>query len=218
MLTNIRRGFAYARKHGMKATARKSIGKFGVIYKILLKSVFHFEPWHVSSFLDRPYAHSVVDFLNSRQERTSVVEVGCGLGDILRHLDYKDRLGLDRSQEVLRAARVLAMTSPRRRRHTTFQTFDFLVDDLSGQFDAIVLVNWIHEIEPTSLKEAVDKLFTKNLRANGVILFDVLDSPGYRYSHSVEEISRNLPCKVVPLGDFDFSRRVFALVRTEDPK
>lgn len=202
----------------MEVTAKKTIGKFGVIVKVLLKRVFHFEPWHVSSFLDRPYAHSVVDFLNSRPQRTSVVEVGCGLGDILRHLDYKDRLGLDRSQEVLRAARILALISPRQRRHTTFQTFDFLADDLTGQFDAIVLVNWIHEIDPAALKGAVDKLFTKNLRTNGVIVFDVLDSPGYRYSHSVEEISGNLPGEIIPLGDFDFSRRVFALQRTGDPK
>jgi len=218
MLTKIIRVFTYARKNGIVVTAKKIIGKSGVISKVLLKRVFNFEPWHVSSFLDRPYAHSVVAFLNSRPHRTSVVEVGCGLGDILRRLDFKDRLGLDRSEEVLRAARILAVISPRRRRHTTFQTFDFLVGDLSGKFDAIILVNWIHEIEPAALKGAIDKLFTKNLRADGVILIDVLDSPGYRYSHSVEEISRNLPCHIIPLGDFDFSRRVFALVQTGNPK
>lgn len=189
-----------------------------VFFKILLRRVFGFDAWHVSSFMDRPYAHAVVDFLNSRPKRASVVEVGCGLGDILRHLNYKDRLGLDRSQEVLRAARVMAMLSPKLRRHTTFHTFDFLGDDLSGQFDAIILVNWIHEIEPAALKGSIDKLFSKNLRADGVIVFDVLNGPGYRYSHSVVEISRNLPCKIVPVGDFDFSRRIFALEREIDLK
>lgn len=217
MLARLRRVLTYAHENGIRVTAKKLFGRSGVIFKILLKRIYKFDAWHVSSFTDRPYAHSVVNFLNSRAQRGSVVEVGCGLGDILRHLDYKERVGLDRSQEALRAAKILVSASPRRRRHTIFKTFDFLADDLSGQFDAIILVNWIHEIDPAALKGAIDKLFTVNLRTSGVIVFDVLDGPGYRYSHSVEEIGRNLPCKILHLGDFDFSRRVFALERTEVP-
>jgi SAM-dependent methyltransferase len=218
MLSKTHQILTYARENGIQATAKKLIGKVGVIFKLSLKKVTGFEDWHVSSFTDRPYAESVVNFLNSRSQRISIVEVGCGLGDILRHLDYKERLGLDRSPEVLRAARVLTKISMRRRRPTTFQLFDFLADDLLGKFDAIVLVNWIHEIEPIALKEAIARLFTKNLRTGGVIIFDVLDSPTYRFSHSADEISRNLHCRIAPVGDFDFSRRIFSLERLSGPK
>ena len=117
-----------------------------------MRWIFGFDSWHLSRLSERPYALAIIAFLNSRPEakRQSVVEIGCGLGDILRHLHFRRRLGLDRDPRVLAAARILAIAH--RVSDLRLEQFDAPHATLSGTFDAIVMVNWIHQIEPERLQ------------------------------------------------------------------
>src|SRR4051812_17445146 len=69
--------------------------------------MFELDPWHANApYSCRPYKKSVVDLVNSlKPER--VVEIGCGLGEILVRIQARHRFGLDTDADVIRAARFL---------------------------------------------------------------------------------------------------------------
>ena len=77
--------------------------------RTLLQRVYGFDRWHVGH-AGEVYAGDIVRSLNDwpADTRRAVVEIGCGLGDILRRLHFTERLGLDRDRGALDAARFLA--------------------------------------------------------------------------------------------------------------
>src|SRR5262245_28730167 len=117
---------------------------FERLKRTLLQRVYGFDRWHVGH-ADETYVADIVHHLNTWPEsrRTGVLEIGCGLGDILRRLRFTNRVGLDHDAHVIAAARMLARLrggpAPR------FDAFEFPRDAVTGTFDAIVLVNWIHQ-------------------------------------------------------------------------
>ncbi|HEV2592680.1 MAG TPA: class I SAM-dependent methyltransferase [Gaiellaceae bacterium] len=131
--------------------------------RIGLAKVFGFDRWHTSVIWEREYAQAVVRHLNARtrEGRRSAVEIGCGLGDIVRRLRYERRLGLDIDTHVLRAARLLGATQKALR----FEQFQFPATPLDGMFDVIIMVNWIHHVEPDRLRDAIER--RKNVRIVG---------------------------------------------------
>ena len=116
--------------------------------KILIK-IFHFDMWHIVPLYKKLYAVDIVRYLNNSVQRNTLVEIGCGLGDILRNVKYKSREGYDSSIDVLRAARFISRLSFKS--GIVYKIFDFEVDDLNKSYDAIILVNWIHNVEPEVL-------------------------------------------------------------------
>lgn len=177
----------------------------------VLARIYGFDTWHVSLLVDRPYARAIIAYLNSgeRVQRGTIVEIGCGLGDILRHVRFRSRLGLDSDPAVLRLARLLARFRARR---IEFRRFTFPTSELPGRYDVIVMVNWIHHIEPNILKANLNRYLRNHLSEHGQILIDAVHDPSYRYNHSIHDLTLGLPCTVVKLGDFAHGRTVYALV------
>lgn len=67
---------------------------------------YHFDPWHLSPYEWKEYAQACVRYLNTQNCKT-VVDIGCGLGEILRHIKADKKIGLDLQEEVIMAAREL---------------------------------------------------------------------------------------------------------------
>ncbi len=181
-----------------------------------LRWIFGFDSWHLSRLSERPYALAIIVFLNARPEiqQQSVVEIGCGLGDILRHLRFRRRLGLDRDPRVLSAARILAMA--RWASNLSFERFNVPHAQLSGTFDAIVVVNWIHQIEPKRLRDWIATHVSNNLRPGGCLLLDTVRDLAYDYNHDIQYLA---PAGVIVhhLGSYARQRDVWVLIR-EDQK
>jgi SAM-dependent methyltransferase len=154
----------------------------------LLQRIYGFDPWHVGH-AGEPYVADIVRYLNHRPaaDRQAVVEIGCGLGDIIRHLHFRTSLGLDRDPRVLAAARLLSVFQ--RRPRPEFEVFDFPEAPLSGEYDAIIMVNWIHEIEPSTLRQAVHRYVEMHLRHGGCLVLDTVQDPGYTYNHEVGSLA-----------------------------
>ncbi len=154
------------------------------IERALLQRVYGFDSWHVGHS-GEPYAADIVRYLNAWPEtsRQAVVEIGCGLGDILRHLRFQTRLGLDRDPGVLRAARLLAMfqgaAKPR------FEAFEYPQSALVGVYNVIIMVNWIHQVDPEPLRQAVRTCVAHHLHPGGGVVLDTVEDPAYRYNHDV---------------------------------
>ncbi len=179
--------------------------------RYLLYRCFKFDPWHLGHGGD-DYARRIVAFLNARPaaQREAVVEIGCGLGDILRRLKFATRLGLDRDPRVLRAARILARLRGQRR--LVFALFDFPHSHLADSYDAILMVNWIHQVPAEPLAAALRSYFAAHLRPGGVLVVDTVQDPAYTYNHDVAALAP--PGAIVEhLGRFERQRDLWALLK-----
>jgi SAM-dependent methyltransferase len=190
---------------------RKSIVLPGRLYRYLLWLYFRFDKWHVSSIHDRKYAKDIIRYLNSKppQGRNSVLEIGCGLGDIIRRVNYQQRTGYDMDRNALKAAAFLARTSFTRA--INFAWFKFPESALGGKSDTIVMVNWIHHIEPQILKEKIREYFLHNLSAGGEIVIDTVQNRAYEINHSISFLASGLNCSVLKIGADVDGREIFAI-------
>lgn len=138
--------------------------------------------FHYTRARNKKYVSCVIKHLNGRKNRGSVLEIGCGLGDILRELDFTQRKGLDKNENILSAFRFIDRFSQK----TSIMLEKFVLgDELLGRFDAIILCNWIHNIEPELLQKILQGFYSKNLKKNGEIIIDVIisESDAYKFKH-----------------------------------
>lgn len=175
----------------------------------LLRLVYGFDAWHVGH-AGEPYGAEIVGRLNAWPvaDRQAAVEIGCGCGDIVRRLRFRSRLGLDRDPRVLAAARLLARGQlgggPR------FDLFDCPTTPLLGEFNAIIMVNWIHEIAPDRLQTAIHEYFADHLKGGGGLVLDTVQDPAYTYNHDVHTLAPS-GAVVDHLGRYARSRDVWML-------
>lgn len=188
---------------------RRFLIKCAIYSRKLLLWVFHFDNWHISPLSSRRYAQDLILFLNKIENNESYLEIGCGLGDIIRNINFKKRLGLDYENEVLRAARLLSFLSFQR--NISYKKFTFPIDPIESKFDVIVLVNWIHNIEPEILKSKLTDYFQNNLVTNGMIIIDTVQNDGYRYNHKVDFLTENIQCEINRLGIYENNRENWAI-------
>ena len=182
----------------------KRVGRF------LLQKYFGFEKWHISLLENRPYAIEVIDFLNNRSNKGVVAEIGCGLGDIVRNLNFKNKVGLDIEEAVLNATRFLSHLN-NKGGDLKLRCFDFTKDNLAEKCDAIVMVNWIHNIDPGLLRKRVTELFGNNLKNDGVLIFDVIENEKYRFNHNVEYLTQDVTGEVNLMGPYQYGRTIVIL-------
>ena len=162
-----------------------------IFYLGILAKIFNFHPWHASAPTSaRPYRYLVAKIVNELKPKT-VVEVGCGLGEILIRINAPQIYGYDTDEGAIRAARFL------HGKKAIFIHGDLKAVSLQ-QINVLILINWIHEISPTVLEEQVLPLLPRTR----YLLLDALDPevPGYKHDFEflkskTELISINRPQK-----------------------
>jgi SAM-dependent methyltransferase len=179
----------------------------------ILKAAFRFDQWHVIGSGERKYVHDVIEFLNNlpEQERKRVVEIGCGLGDIIKRLHFVTKVGYDSERNVLKAARFLAAVTFN---DTAFSDFVFPSTKLKDKSNAIVMVNWIHHVKSPLLKEYLELYFLENLLPNGCIIIDTVQAKNYKYNHDISYLTSTISCSVVKIGSYENQREVFAIFKS----
>jgi SAM-dependent methyltransferase len=177
-------------------------------YRKLLCSLLGIERWHAGGEERHPYRQEILRRLHARAPM-SMLEIGCGLGDILCRVPAGRRLGGDVSARVLWAARLshplqwLVLGA----RFATLR----LGEPVQGRFEAVVCVNFIHSIPPADLQAALRALVRDNLAPGGVLVLDVVRNPQYRYNHDPAFLLKDLGLDAEVVGGFEFGRSlVFA--------
>lgn len=178
------------------------------MWRRILRVAYQFDKWHVSSLDQRRYAQDIIVYCNKKEQRKSFLEIGCGLGDILLNVDFDFKRGLDIDQKVLNAALFVARLKGQK---VQFDLFDFPASPLTGQYDVITMVNWIHHVEPPILKAKLSEYFNTNLTQNGEILIDTVKDPAYKYNHDVNFLIIDLNCSLYRLGEYPRQREVWAV-------
>ena len=178
------------------------------MWKRTLRLVYRFDKWHISSIDQRMYAQDIIMYCNKIFTKESFVEIGCGLGDILFNVKFNSRKGLDSDKRVLKAASCLARL---RRQNVEFEVFNFPTSPLMGNYDVITMVNWIHHIEPTVLKDKISEYFNSHLTVSGQILIDTVQDKEYKYNHDINFLIKDLNCSLYRLGEYPRQREVWAI-------
>jgi len=156
--------------------------------RAVLQRIYGFDRWHVGHS-GEPYVQDIVDALNRWPEpsRDAVVEIGCGLGDIVRRLRFRRRVGLDRDSGALAAARFLSRFSTVA--PPVFEPFEFPGSPLHGVYNAIIMVNWIHQVDPETLAGALREYAAHHLRPGGAVVLDTVDDAAYEHNHDVAALA-----------------------------
>lgn len=178
----------------------------------VLQAFFKFDRWHVSPFISRAYAKAIVDFLNSVDKKNNIAEIGCGLADILRNVNFKNKFGFDADVRVLKAAKFLSFFG---RSGATYHFKKFVFPSaLEGNYDVILLVNWIHHIEPFILKSYLGQYFKSNLAQSGFIIIDTVADKAYKYNHDIEFLTEQINCSLICIGNYENNREVWAIKKS----
>lgn len=159
----------------------------------ILKLIYKFDRWHVTPVEFRPYAIDLLKKLNSGnfadQKKGYIVEIGCGLGDILGHLEYNQKIGFDISDNVLRAAAV-------KYKDIRFKKGSF--DDVKfADISVLIMVNFIHELDPVFLRKSIQKIVNRSF-VHLFVIDTVVNSQKshYLFEQKGEELFRGLPYKL----------------------
>jgi hypothetical protein len=156
-------------------------------FRILIWKIFKFEKWHISNLSQRGYAQDIIEFSN-KKKFTSVVEIGVGIGDIIRNIYAANKLCLDIDKKVLKANKFLSYFNNKGSNQIAFKDFDIYKNHLEGRYDLIIMVNWIHNIESRILKKQFSNFINKNLNTNGYLIFDILENASYNYNHTLADL------------------------------
>lgn len=151
-----------------------------------MRYVFRFDAWHASApYSCRTYKRKVVDLANSLSPQT-IVEVGCGLGDIVSRVKATERYGFDSDLHVIRAARFLHPGGVRWVHGDALSVAKLVPTDRT--LDCVIMVNWTHNLSPEQLSAFILPLLT---RVGHLILDSIdLDAPtSYRYRHDFSFLS-----------------------------
>jgi len=139
-------------------TARKKGLRWCLFCKIYsyilkgLKNLYGFDQWHADNPITcRPYKLYIANLLNGFNPKV-VVEVGCGLGDIICATTAKKRYGLDPDQGAIGAAKLLHPFSDVRWLRGDLSNLNFVGED---NIDILVAVGWVHLVSPDYLKACI---------------------------------------------------------------
>jgi SAM-dependent methyltransferase len=196
----------------MFETTKELIFKFGLynfligllkrIYFIFLVKKYKIEKWHISPLESRIYAIEIVNLINNvakNENWSCVVEIGCGIGEIIRNLNIEKKIAYDLDENVIKVARLLDKKNSVSFNKGSFKNVDQFF------FNCLITVNFIHMIESEELK-----LLYKELLSNSIVENVLVDSVGnsYKYQHNFDLILPSSYEKKLSLGPFKSDRYI----------
>ncbi len=177
-------------------TQIKSAGFFGIfkclknkLYYRILAHRYGFDLWHAKSpFECRGYKREVVDLAQGLNPKT-VIEVGCGLGEIVSRLRDCRRIGFDIDSRVVAAARELNGGVDIQFECAALNSKDIIcttLDDVGA--DLLIMVNWPHSLPWLEVVSSTTHL-TRALSLKYLIIDTIAAStPGYPHYHSLADL------------------------------
>lgn len=202
---------------GFRAFSR-ALTRFGVIgmcrcigsrlFFHSIRQFFGFNAWHCSgTFSCRAYKQRVVDLANQLAPRR-VVDIGCGLGEVLVRINAKDRIGFDVDSRVVRAAQWLH-GSKAAFFTASLEENEKIANSTGEAADVLIMVNWIHELPPQDLIRMLNALLAR-IKIRFLIVDGIFpDIPGYRYHHGIDVL--NFFGRITITSDADEVRKLYLL-------
>lgn len=154
----------------------KMIGKLKKMVLKALKNVFGYGEWHISPINERQYAIDIVKWIGDFISMGTIVEIGCGIGEIIGNIKG---VGISKYGYDINCNNVVAAQFFHKDTHFICGGFESVKNK---NIEVLILVNFIHGIEPAELKTIINKLINENRVKYFVI--DIVSGKGYRYKHN----------------------------------
>ena len=138
----------------------------------------------------------VVETANAIPSNT-VVEVGCGLGEIIYRINAPKKFGIDNNANVIKAASFLHGSKVEFR----VGSLDAVLQVGEPVVDILIMVNWLHDVDSKQITGWMRGLLeSKRVR---FILVDEIhhDRVGYRYKHNFEDYFSGAAKKIKEIHD-----------------
>ena len=126
------------------------------LYNKLVLPKYGIDPWHDLPAELRPHAMDIVHFINKRvQEDFVVVEIGCGVGDILSKVQKGTCIGFDINPSVVQAAQDLHSNT-----RTSYRIGGFpeLIKLKLERIDFLVCMQVLHHVSSAQLRQYLEGL------------------------------------------------------------
>lgn len=166
-----------------------------VRYSILQK-LYGFHKWHIVPVEGRPYGMEVIKLCNrilvkdKDAKRGVIIEVGCGLGDILNKINTlkENKIGYDIDEKVIKGARI---AHPGIR----FQVGEFAPDIRGEHISVLIAVNFLYSLEGKIVEKEFQKLVINNDIKYIITETMYPATPNYPHSHDMDKIlGENYTC------------------------
>lgn len=144
------------------------IGSIKRIRYFFLQKKYGFDKWHISPMEHRKYAQEVIRYINTQPNSVKkVIDIGCGLGDVIRYIKAEEKLGYDLDDAAIKVARTLG-------KHDKTKYVIGSFDDIkSGQeIDYLITLGFMHGGDEKVWIEPYRKVSEENLIKN--IIVDVI--------------------------------------------
>lgn len=141
--------------------------KKGLYYVLYI--IYHFDKWHFCRpFETTNYKQMIVNIIDPILEKDStVVDVGCGTGQILRHIGKSRRIGIDLDKQALQCGALFnKFINP---------PIEYLegsianVSALNTQIKVLILTNWLHNYDDDWIAVNLYELFKNNIIENCIV-------------------------------------------------
>lgn len=103
-----------------------------------------FDSWHISPYEHRKYAQVVAEYVNKQRcDGNAVIDVGCGMGEIISHISQKNCYGYDLDKTIIDVAKKVKTGS-----NVIFRegSFDEIAQCPEGRMDIeyMITLNFLH--------------------------------------------------------------------------
>lgn len=165
----------------------------------LIHFKFKFDPWHYKgTYHCRPYQRIAVKLVNNLQPKV-VVEIGCGLGEIISRVNATRRIGYDLDGAVIEAAKFIRSGK-----------VNFYVgtgnDVQEKEIDVLILLNWIHDLSPQQMMNFLEPFYK---RVSYFVLEGITPGEaGYKFFHDFKFLSEHAELVEAIDGGFGEPRKL----------
>jgi SAM-dependent methyltransferase len=160
---------------------------FCVIYLHALERTYGFDPWHAAApYACRPYKARVVAMAQALSPPV-VVDLGCGLGEVIARIDAPSRFGFDPDKGAIGAAgylfgkkvsfAVAALDQP-----------DIIATAVKNPIDLLIMNNWPHRFAIEEIAAGLKALCAR-IPVNRILIDSIKpELQSYKYRHSPEDL------------------------------
>jgi len=161
-----------------------------IIRNYFLCKIFKFNAWHINSnYYLRPYKKVAVEMANSLKFN-SVIDLGCGLCDILSRIRCNRKIGVDIDNNIIKACKFI-FNKIRFINASIFEDYDKL--NLNNIYfpkdNLLICLNWLHGYSWEKIQEVLKNMFISNnvdYLIIDIINFDPKNQ--YQFHHTEDDL------------------------------
>ena len=162
--------------------------KFFKLTKIIFSRIFlrilslglNVPKWHLNAtFESRDYKRKVIKISNI-YKTNFVIEIGCGIGEILGRLNASQKYGFDINKDTLILCKRLnknIKTIHNDIMNNNQKIFEIINSSEKEETILIIMVNWLHEYSEIKVKDMMESILS--IKRNIIIIADIYQRKEY---------------------------------------